>query len=82
MGELLKQFDGRGGDQSKSEGAHTFASDQPSQKEVAERAGISPDQQKQAVVGVILAQGLGPGRKLALHSGLLFLYTNNHAEAR
>ena len=38
MGELLKQFDGRGGDQSKSEGAHTFAFDQPSQKEVAERA--------------------------------------------
>jgi hypothetical protein len=49
MGELLKQFDGRGGDQSKSDGTHTFASDQPSQKEVAARAGISKHQQTQAV---------------------------------
>lgn len=48
MGELLKQLDARGGDQSKNEGAHTFASE-PSCKEVAERVGISKHQKVQAV---------------------------------
>lgn len=33
MGELLKQFDGRGGDRTKSNGADTFA--QPTQAEIA-----------------------------------------------
>jgi hypothetical protein len=45
-GELLKQFDGRGGDRSKSGDAPTFA---PTQREAAERAGISRDQQVTAV---------------------------------
>jgi hypothetical protein len=43
MGELLKQFDGRG-DHRKSGGAPTS-----SQREVAQHAGISKDQQVQAV---------------------------------
>jgi hypothetical protein len=43
MGELLKQFDGRG-DHRKNGGAPTS-----SQREVAEQAGISKDQQVQAV---------------------------------
>lgn len=45
-GELLKEFDGRGGDHTKSGGAPTFA---PSQREVAEDAGMSKDQQVTAV---------------------------------
>ncbi len=45
-GELLKVFDGRGGDQSKSGGTPTFA---PSRREVAAEAGMSKDQQVQAV---------------------------------
>jgi hypothetical protein len=45
-GELLQQFDGRGGDQIKSEGAHTYA---PTQREAAEQAGMSKHQQVQAV---------------------------------
>jgi hypothetical protein len=49
MGDLLKEYDGRGGDQTESKGTHTFASDQPSQKEAAETAGISKHQQVQAV---------------------------------
>jgi hypothetical protein len=49
IGELLKQFDARGGDQGKSEGAHTFASAEPSRQEMADRAGLSKHQQVQAV---------------------------------
>lgn len=45
-GELLQQFDGRGGDKSKKEGAHLFA---PTQREAAQEAGMSEHQQKQAV---------------------------------
>lgn len=40
-GELLKQFDARGGDRSKTEGAHSFA---VSQRQAAEVAGMSPHQ--------------------------------------
>lgn len=43
-GELLKQFDDRGGDRSKSEGAHTFG-----QREAAAEAGLSKHQQVTAV---------------------------------
>jgi hypothetical protein len=45
-GELLKQFDGRGGDQSESKGDLTSA---PSQKEAAQDAGMSLHQQRTAV---------------------------------
>ena len=45
-GELLKQFDGRGGDQSESTAADTFA---PTQREAAEQAGMSKRQQVTAV---------------------------------
>jgi AbiEi antitoxin C-terminal domain len=45
-GELLKQFDGRGGDRSKNGGAPIFA---PSRREAATQAGISKDQQVTAV---------------------------------
>ncbi|MHB9879085.1 hypothetical protein ACSMXM_05425 [Pacificimonas sp. ICDLI1SI03] len=45
-GELLEQFDGRGGDQSKSVGADTFA---PSRQIAAENAGLSKRQQVTAV---------------------------------
>jgi len=46
MGELLKQFDGRGGDRTKTDGAVSFA---PTQRQAAERAGISERQQVTAV---------------------------------
>lgn len=46
-GELLKQVDGRGGDRSKSNGADNFA--RPSQRSVAEQAGMSPRQATTAV---------------------------------
>jgi hypothetical protein len=45
-GELLKQIDGRGGDRTKSEGAHTYAQ---TQRNAAREAGLSPHQQVQAV---------------------------------
>jgi hypothetical protein len=45
-GELLKQFDGRGGDRSKKGDASPSA---PSQRDVAREAGMSADQQKNAV---------------------------------
>lgn len=45
-GELLKEFDGRGGDHTKSGGTPTLA---PSRREVAEDAGMSKDQQVTAV---------------------------------
>ena len=48
MGELLKQFDARGGNQSKSEGDHTFAAE-PSRQEMPDGAGLSKHQQVQAV---------------------------------
>lgn len=50
-GELLKTFDGRGGDRSKTAGAHPFAQDEQSlaQRAIAARAGMSEHQQKQAV---------------------------------
>jgi hypothetical protein len=47
-GELLQQFDGRGGDTTKKEGARPSAP-APTQREVAEQAGMSPHQTKQAV---------------------------------
>jgi len=40
-GELLSQFDARGGDRTKSVGADTFG-----QRHVAEQAGMSKDQKK------------------------------------
>lgn len=46
MGELLKEFDGRGGDQTKSIGTGTFG---PNRGEVAASAGISRRQQVTAV---------------------------------
>lgn len=46
MGELLKEFDGRGGDRSKSVGAVSSA---PTQRQAAEAAGISERQQVTAV---------------------------------
>jgi len=46
MGEVLKHFDGRGGDQSKSTAVDTFAQ---SQREAAKEAGISKRQQVTAV---------------------------------
>lgn len=46
MGELLKQFDGRGGDRSKTDGADSSA---PTQKQAAQSAGISERQQVTAV---------------------------------
>jgi hypothetical protein len=46
-GELLKQYDGRGGDRTgKNEGAHTFAT---SRSDAARDAGMSPHQQRTAV---------------------------------
>jgi hypothetical protein len=45
-GELLKQFDGRGGDQTKKDAAVHFA---PSQRHAADEAGISERQAKTAV---------------------------------
>lgn len=45
-GELLKQFDGRGGDQSEK-GANPLSA--PTRREVASQAGLSVDQQKTAV---------------------------------
>jgi hypothetical protein len=48
MGELLKQFVGRGGDQGKKHGTVLF-DDVPSREEVAERAGITERQRKTAV---------------------------------
>jgi hypothetical protein len=44
-GELLKTYDGRGGDRSKKVGALPSAS----QKEMAKKSGISPNQAKTAV---------------------------------
>lgn len=46
VGELLKTFDGRGGDRSKSTGGGTFA---PTQKQAADRAGLSKRQRDTAV---------------------------------
>ncbi len=46
-GELLKAYDGRGGDRSKTEGAHGSAP--PTQREAAAAAGLSEHQQLQAV---------------------------------
>jgi hypothetical protein len=46
MGELLKEFDGRGGDRSKNGGTPTSA---PTRRDAADAAGISKDQQVQAV---------------------------------
>jgi hypothetical protein len=46
MGELLKQFDGRGGDRSKKNGAVPSA---PTQRQAADKAGISERQRKTAV---------------------------------
>jgi hypothetical protein len=46
MGELLKEFDARGGDQSKKEVTRPFA---PSREAIADSAGISEHQRKQAV---------------------------------
>ena len=48
VGELLEEFDGRGGDRSKNGGAPTFAP-APSRRAVAEAAGLSRDQQVTAV---------------------------------
>ena len=45
-GELLKQFDGRGGDRTKSDATDTFA---PTQRDIAEQAGMSKRQQVTAV---------------------------------
>jgi hypothetical protein len=45
-GELLKQFDGRGGDRTKTDGAVSSA---PTQKEAAQQAGLSERQQVTAV---------------------------------
>ncbi|MCH7717171.1 MAG: hypothetical protein IH876_13635, partial [Gemmatimonadetes bacterium] len=45
-GELLKEFDGRGGDRSKRNGADTSA---PTQRDMAEQAGLSKRQQVTAV---------------------------------
>jgi hypothetical protein len=42
VGELLKQFDGRGGDRTRTDGTVSSA---PTQKQAAERAGISERQQ-------------------------------------
>jgi hypothetical protein len=46
MGELLKEFDGRGGDRSKNDGTVNSA---PTQKRVADAAGISERQRVTAV---------------------------------
>jgi hypothetical protein len=46
MGELLKEFDARGGDRSKTVAAHGSA---PSQRDAAAQAGLSEHQQLQAV---------------------------------
>jgi hypothetical protein len=46
MGELLKEYDGRGGDRTKTEGAHGSA---PTQRKAASDAGVSEHQQLQAV---------------------------------
>jgi hypothetical protein len=45
-GDLLKEFDGRGGDRSKNDGTVNSA---PTQKQVAEAAGVSERQRKTAV---------------------------------
>lgn len=45
-GELLKQFDGRGGDRTEKEGGHLSA---PTRKEAAQSAGLSEYQAKSAV---------------------------------
>ena len=45
-GELLKEFDGRGGDRSKRNGADTSA---PTQRDMAEQAGLSKRQEVTAV---------------------------------
>lgn len=47
MGELLKEYDGRGGDQTKKEDALLFA--EPSRTQAAETAHVSEHQRKQAV---------------------------------
>jgi hypothetical protein len=47
-GELLKEFDARGGDRSRKEGPLLFE-DRPSQRQVAGAAGLSEHQRKQAV---------------------------------
>jgi hypothetical protein len=54
-GELLKQFDGRGGDQraeSKNDAAVNFA---PTQKDVADKAGMS---ERQRVTAVRIAEAV------------------------
>jgi hypothetical protein len=48
-GELLKQFDGRGGDRTKTDGAVSSA---PSRKEAAQQAGLS---ERQPVTSVRVA---------------------------
>lgn len=48
LGDLLKLYDGRPDNSKQSEGTHTLLCN-PTQKEMAERAGISKHQQVQAV---------------------------------